>query len=50
MKKVEKVVLQILTVERLLAGVERLDMPPSVTTFKTAPKEKSAPAEQKPLI
>jgi len=42
--------LQILTVEGLLAGVERLDMPPSVTTFKTAPKEKSAPAEQKPLI
>ena len=43
--------LQILTVEGLLAGVERLDQPPTSKTFKEAPKESEAPtAEQKPLL
>jgi site-specific DNA-methyltransferase (adenine-specific) len=38
--------LQILTVEGLLAGVERLDRPPTATTFKTAQKEIDAPASE----
>lgn len=40
--------LQILTVEGLLAGVERLDRPPAAVTFKQAQKEKTEQDAQQP--
>ena len=40
--------LQILTVEGLLAGVERLDRPPAAVTFKQAQKEKPEQDTQQP--
>ncbi len=40
--------LQILTVEGLLAGVERLDRPPAAVTFKQAQKEKPEQDAQQP--
>ena len=40
--------LQILTVEGLLAGVERLDRPPAAVTFKQAQKEKQEQDAQQP--
>ncbi len=38
--------LQILTVDGLLHGAQRLQMPPTGSTFKQAPKGKPLPASQ----
>jgi len=40
--------LQILTVEGLLAGAERLDRPPAAITFKQAQKDKPEQGTQQP--